>query len=670
MKSIVGLIALVAFTIGMDAFGIIQDPGVRTPIVPVNTGGTVSGRTATSITPVVSTPTVTTEVVECKDDDYVPLKLINLLSQGNTGIEIEKTVVPAATTDERPRLRVRAKIPAILSSCIKRLDLEMRTVGNDVVISYRNNGTELRTEMNKLVGTTFQDLDGKTVNVTSEYLAGLTPYQMYETCLVSKGVMKKTATGETTLDRTSSNASFASYSVEKEISFDPQRPVKVLYGTTNGHGTAYGPLYGFDMVTSSPNGCMKLEELGQNSVYAYSRDDARRFRLYEVCRGHDYSAIRATLASMGNADALRSVMEKALEREGQQEAEKKYRELEELARTITSSTDEQSIRDAAGKYLEALRRIDDLVMKPAVEELKRLLTQRREVGEEEKKAIDTRIKELNDKIGFYNRASSRFKTGTVIDKLLEFGIKDEAIGIAELKLKSDLFSRVYSDNRTLGRGEKLSFTQAESLQQSELRRFETRAAESERMYLAKTGQRTYTREISYRIQTTQAARDRAWQDDMSRIQKNLESCQRTMFGFVQNTARCTWAQRNQSVWQRQALARRERFNRNLGGEMTRYERFSGYESDAQAARARTQQANGGYVSDGLGSYGMFEDYSNYDPSSVYGMGSQNAYGMNAGLGGGMGGNPYAAAMGGGNYGNMGGYNMGGPNPYSSGMNWQ
>ncbi|MEK6624163.1 MAG: hypothetical protein AABY86_04295, partial [Bdellovibrionota bacterium] len=333
-------------------------------------------------------------------------KLINLLSQGNTGIEIEKAVVPGAN-EERPKLRVRAKIPAILSSCIKKLDLEMRNVGNNVVISYRHNAADLRTEMNKEIGKTFKDLDGNDVTITNEYLAGLSPYQLYESCLTFKGVLKKTATGETTLDRTSSGASFASYSVEKELAFDPEQPVKVLYGTTNGHATAYGPLHGFDMITNSPNGCMKLEELAADSVYAYSRDDARRFRLYEVCRGHDYSAIRATLSSLGNAPELRVILERALEREGQQEAEKKYRELEELARTISSSTDEESIRDAGGKYLQALRRIDDLVMKPALEELKTLLTRRREADEEGKKIIDKRIKELNDKIGFYSRSSSR-----------------------------------------------------------------------------------------------------------------------------------------------------------------------------------------------------------------------------------------------------------------------
>ncbi|OFZ14188.1 MAG: hypothetical protein A2X86_04875 [Bdellovibrionales bacterium GWA2_49_15] len=660
MKSLVGLLALVAFTIGMDAFAIIQDPGVRTPVTPVSVSGG-GGVGAASITPVVSTPAVTTAVVECKDEDYIPLKLINLLSQGNTGIEIEKSVVPEAN-GERPKLRVRAKIPAILSSCIKKLDLEMRNVGNNVVISYRNNAADLRTEMNKEIGKTFKDLDGNDVTITGEYLAGLSPYQLYESCLTFKGVLKKTATGATTLDRTSPGASFASYSVEKEIAFDPEQPVKVLYATTNGHANSYGPLHGFDMVTNSPSGCLKLEELGQDSVFAYTREEARRFRLYEVCRGHDYSAIRATLSSLGNAPELRTIMERALEREGQQEAEKKYRELEELARTITSSTDEESIRDAGGKYLQALRRIDDLVMKPAMEELKTLLTRRREVGEEEKKTIDKRIKELNDKIGFYSRSSSRFKIGTVIDKLLEFGVKDEAIGIAELKLKSDIFSRVYLDNRTSGRGERLSFTQAEGLQQSELRRFETRATEAERMYLAKTGQRTYTREIGYRIEATTRARERAWQEDMGRIQTNMQACQRTAFGFIQNPARCNYAQRNQAVWQRQALSRRERFNRNLGGEMSRFERYNQYETEAQR-RLASERTGPGYVSDGLGSYGMFEDYSGYDASSMYSMGAGmggNPYGggmgMGGGMGGGMAGNPYG-----------GGMNMMGANPYNAGM---
>ncbi|MEK6624582.1 MAG: hypothetical protein AABY86_06425, partial [Bdellovibrionota bacterium] len=73
MKSLIGLIALVAFTIGIDAFAIIQDPGVRTPVTPVNANGGGGGGGASSITPVVSTPAVTTAVVECKDEDYLPL---------------------------------------------------------------------------------------------------------------------------------------------------------------------------------------------------------------------------------------------------------------------------------------------------------------------------------------------------------------------------------------------------------------------------------------------------------------------------------------------------------------------------------------------------------------------------------------------------------------------
>ena len=143
----------------------------------------------------------------------------------------------------------------------------------------------------------------------------------------------------------------------------------------------------------------------------------------------------------------------------------------------------------------------------------------------------------------------------------------------------------------------------------------------------------------------------------------MQSCQRTAFGFMQNPARCNYAMRNQALWQRQALSRRERFNRGLGGEMTRYERYKQYETEAQR-RLASEQSGPGYVSDGLGSYGMFEDSAGYDPSSMYSMGG---VGMDM-MGGG---NPYAGGggamgpMGGSPYGGAGG--MMGGNPYNGGM---
>jgi len=626
-----------------DVLALINDPGQRTARPTPTTGSTASTPSPTrDTTPITPAPQA------CNEDKMVPLKLINFLSQYDEPLRVRSSV---SQRNGKSYLSYQVSLPGYMKNCAK-LKVQYKNVGNDVVISVVN-----EFDMGSLVGRSYTAGNGSTNVVTGESLSNLSTNEKFETCLKVNNILKERPDGTTYLDRNSSSISYqyAENDFPGEREFSPDSPVKLVFASPRRLATEYGALVGFLDSYPDSSTCVMHEDIVRDGAYAFSRNDVKRQQVVDACRSNDLLRIQAMLSSVGNAPELARILRGALDKSREEYARTRYDDLARIARDIVGTTDEQRLRELATEYTTKLNGLKENLISPALRELKTLYEQNPD-NDTERRARDERIAKLNGIIGYFNNRGSTFKAGQVIDQLLKYGLKEDATSVAEFQLRSDLFSRVYRDSRSRNTtGERLSFNQAERMLDDQLRGFSRRANEAERMHLAQTGQRTYTGEMRSSIQSATQARDRAWQRDVSSIQQNMASCQTTPYGFVQNPARCRWAQQNSSLWYRQALARREVYNRSLGTQMATMEQYAQYEAMGQRALA-SNAGQGGYTTNSLGTYALLNNGGAGYAGSMYSMGN---YGLQGPLGTPMmgGGNPYAGGTSMMGMPQMGGYNM-------------
>ncbi len=634
--------------ISFSAQAIIRNAGERRERT-VSTSPTIAG-----VTRAVSRPTISARTV-CEDRNNMPLHLVNMMSDDVPSVRFTSNI-QGGDQDKVVSLQVGNFIKA----CADIQAEVTQPEGNVVAVSFRNDFDFAA----KLLGTTIQTAQDTNVVVTAEILNGMTMNEKYEACLRFEGILVGFG-NDTELRRPQIDSAYTTINFNNtSITFNPNEPMKIIYASPLNLGRAYGAAYDSAGVNIGGLTCNLFEELGSVPVYLHSAEDVRRHRLLNICQHGTPQELRAAMESLGNATELRAILENAYSRQIVRYSDTKSDELESLAREIIDSSDEDTIRQAARRYADILVDLKLNVQKPAIDQLKLLTEERREATEARRTEIDSRILQLNELIGSFDKNSRQFRANDVLDKLLRFGFKNEAETIAEYRLNSHFFGRVYVEtgrSTAHGRGAKLSLSGAQRQVEQELNSFRTRADEAERIYYARSGEREYTPEIQGRIDSVSRNRDRQWQRDMERIQRYQGYCQRTMFGFVQNPAKCQEGVRNQNLWQRQALSRRASYNKSIGKHSARLERYTEYEAVGARNRAATDGSEYGDNNSGssslLGSYALFDD----STGGAYGGGGMNPsmYPMN--------GNGMNPMMMGGGMAPYGGQPSGGGMPYGMGM---
>jgi hypothetical protein len=631
MKRIL-LITLCVFTGAANA--IIHDAGERrerrTPVV--STPGASTSRS-------VARPTTSARTV-CEDSNYMPLQLVSMMSDDSPAIRITSNV----QSGDQDKV-VSFQVGNLIKACVDLQAEVTQPESNTVAVSFKN---EFNFE-SELLGQSVELTAGQPTVLTRELLSSMTMNEKYEACLRKKGILTGYGSG-TKIERPQVDTEYTTVNFNNTaINFNPNEQLKVVYASPLNLGRAYGAA--FDNAGEGIGGltCNVFEEVASQPHYLHSTESVRRHRLMNICQHGTPQELKAAMTSLGNAPDLRGILENAYARQIVSYGDSKAEELETLAREIIDSRDEDSIRQAGRRYADILTDLKTNVQAPAITQLKALIEERRDADEARRVVIDARIAELNQLIGSFDKNSRRFRANDVLDKLLEFGFKSEAETIAEYRLNSHFYSRVYMEtgrNASRGRGERLSASGAQRNVEQEMTKFSRRAEEAERIYYARSGERQYSLEIQGNIDRVTRNRDRQWQRDMQRIQRYQGYCQRTMFGFMQNPVKCREGQRNSQLWQRQALSRREGYNRSIGRQGARLERYTQYE--AEGARARGD-ANGDPDSlDGIGGTSILGSYALFDDSTggSYGGGgmdpSMYQMGPNQGgmmMGGGMA--PYA-----------------------------
>ncbi len=585
---------LATLLITTNSWAVIYNAGERTERVrPRITGGSV--RTITS--PAVNS--TSTEGRRCDDGRYLPLGLIAQISNYLPPFEIEKDIQIG-----RSENTLRVGLSEYISNCLD-LDYESKTINGATIIMVKNKFNYDTVLLDQEV----EIAAGQVKRFTAADLSSMTENEKYEACLRKQGILRNFGT-ETALDR-----SQARMSVDSSIDINLREPInsahKVLFGSPQAVGREYGAAFDYDSATRNPDRCFLLEEVANQPYYAFSTEEVRRQELLQICRNGEPEELKAALSSLGNAPDLQRILGQAYDESMKRTMDTKLEELEEIGRQIIDSRDEDELRQLARRYSDIVNELDSTVVEPLKERLKALMDERTDSSDERRQEIDDQIFQIDEIVGKYSERVRRYRAGDVIDRLLEFGFSNEASDIAEFTLKSRFLGRVYrsdgSRDGRRGRDAAVSLSSAESSIERGMRDFETRADESERVYYARTGQRSYTPEIQSRIRSASESRDRQWQRDIQRIQSYSQYCQRNMFGFMNNPSRCQYGQRNQSLWHRQALARRSSYDTSIARHSTMLERYSQYEAEGQ----RYNEARGGggsyWDENVLGSYGLFDD---------------------------------------------------------------
>lgn len=578
-----------------NSWAVIHNPGERTERARPRIGGT-AGSVRTIESPVISS--TRTQGRRCDDGRYLPLGLFGQISNFLPPFEIEKDIQIGRDSN-----KIRVGLSQYISNCLE-LDYKADTINGATVIYILNEFDYSPI----LLGQEVEVAPGQMKTFTAADLESMSENDKYEACLRKQGVLKNFGT-ETTLDRSAGSTSVDAY-FDVPISGPITGAHKVLFGSPQGIGREYGAAYSYDQRTVNPDRCFLLEEVDERPFYAFSTDDARRQELLQVCQNGEPAELRAAIESTGNAPDLQRILGEAYDASMTRTMDTKLEELEELAKEIIDSRDEDELRQLGRRYSDIIKDLTSNVVDPLKDRLKTLMEERTDADDTRRTEIDDQVFEINSTLGKYSEKVRRYRAGDVIDRLLEYGFSSEASDVAEFTLNSRFLSRVYRGNSTResrrGRAPSISLSSAESSINRGMRDFEARANESERVYYARSGQRTYTPEIQSRISRASQSRDRQWQRDIQRIQSYQQYCQVNMFGFMNNTARCQHGRRNQNVWYRQALARRGSYDTSIQRHSTQLERYSQYE--AEGRRYLDARGESGYWEQNvLGSYGMFDD---------------------------------------------------------------
>lgn len=567
----------------------------------------------------------------CTDENYVPLKLLNIISESDEGpISIEENL----RTDQTPKTLKIIQRPYLKTCTSFRYELAQVEGKNTAVLSVINDFDFESVLLDKTI-----NINGKDTVFDQEKLKGMSTNDKYEACLIASGILKPNSSGAYELTFPEDDSHYAKSAESFEVAFDAQQSMKIVFGSPIFLGSRYGSDHGWVSNKGIGMDCLKLENVDDAGGYLYTEADVETAKYIDICERGNHVEIRQALKSLGNAPELRKIMEKALEKELINMAEENYKKLQELGSLIKKASDEDELRQYVDEYLDKLLEIKKYVLNPSIEKLQNLLKKRKRAkSDKEREKIDEQIYKLNQQIAYYAKNERKFLTSGLLDKLLENGFSEAAIDIAEFKLKSLHFGNVYAElgrKARKGRGQRISVEKANREIENSLRNYTKRAEEAERIYLAKQGEARFTPEIGSRIEKVIAARDRRWNNDITNIQENLQSCSPTQWGYMKSPARCNNAMRNQSTWLRQAYSRRGRYNQIISRDRQRYDMFSSYEAEGARRRVAELGDEGDNFGGGdfLGSYGAngFYPISSdlnqspfYDPSSM--VGGQPGYG--------------------------------------------
>lgn len=498
------------------------------------------------------------EVAKCEDGNTLPLSLLKLITENGNGIEITHNLTNLNIPKDQKRVTV--DIPSYLGNCAdlspkifqdEKQNLLSVTVENNFPIDdyllglgeFKDKGPR-----KKIKGLGMINSNGK--NYTADDLKKMNAVEKFEACMTLEGLLSMNDNNQPELKWPEVKGYKESNSQSFNIDFNPNKDLKVIFASPREGARAYGPAFSYDenstVAFNNATKCLKREEIIRGGVYLWDEVDRKYAKLQEDCLG-SHHRIKDALARIGEfpeKDLFRKILEKQLQNELNEMAQDRFKRMEDLSKKMLDpKTGRDEMEKYSGEYISFVRELDNFYVKNKIDELEKYTKKRSSanVSEKEKKEIDLEILRLNKEISQYSsgEVSKKLNSTKVLEKLRENGLVDEANEIAEFKLKSLYFGRVYFyPIKPDERGNSMTFQEAEKKLRKDSTKYRKDSELFSKVYMSKTGQGKFSTDYAKKMQGSQARIQAAYASYQAEEQKAMSYCQITMIGSVQNSVKC------------------------------------------------------------------------------------------------------------------------------------
>lgn len=549
-------------------------------------------------TPPSQTPAIEvkpSEVKMCNDGNKLALGLLKQIVP-----RFEDIKVSFEGKDQRSAKLV---LPKYNTTCMK-LKLQYHQVGNDIFISAVNE-----------------------YNFDKKKYPQSTTNQKYEACLKDKGVVDSTG------NIIDGAGEFVGGLVQSfPVSLDKKKDMNIHFASAKSLAEDYQDLTGSQFLDSSPADCLVGEEMAPGGFKLFKSPFVASIEHFEeICRGNDHQQIYNALKELrsteaGNARLLdaevRSILEKVLYEQLDKTVSTKGQEwdrkVEELGKELKKAKSEEDVKALAGEYVKLLEDIEKYVLMPQIEQATKLYDERKKTNDKERRRqIDKELKAINEEVGKYARKGD-YVSNAVLNKMLEFGLKDEADSTFSFKLKSAHFAEInFGPQRE---GYPKDPKQIPRAVEAKLKQFEKTSTLKEREYGAKMGYDTYSKDYASAAQQLMQRREITLMQDQDRIKKKYQEisqyCRSTFWGGVKSKSKCQEAQQSYQRASSTAMKRYQRYNQDIMYNTSQASHF--YEIEQKYASSLKVEDEGDFYEgydefsmylDGNSSRGEYMDYS-------------------------------------------------------------
>ncbi|RLA65056.1 MAG: hypothetical protein DRQ88_02640 [Epsilonproteobacteria bacterium] len=499
-------------------------------------------------------------VITCDSDElYVPLSLMKLISESGDGIEIESDINDGSVPNDQKTISI--KIPSYLGSCADLKPKIHQDSGSNLVVVTIENMFPLD---NYLLGKgKFKKGGAKDViprvgvtgvqgnSYTQEDLDEMTTTEKFEACMTINKQLVPNGRGGADLNWPKRKGYKTTLSESIPVEFTSNKNMKVVFGSPKQAARDYGAAFAWDQKSqvsiNNPAKCLSFEDMAEGGEFLFDDTDRRYANLQENCEGNFLEVMKGLkkVVDFAEKDLFKDVLERELDNKLEEMAQDRYKRLEGIAKklnnkNITRDEAERLVQD----YLNYVREVDTYYLKPKVDKLRKLVLQKqrgKDLSKSQQNKLDKEILELNKQIGAYasTKMDKKLNSKDTLANLRKLGLTEEAEEIAEFKLYSSYYARVYDrPTKNEKRGQKLSIDSAQSQIYKRLGQYRKENMVYDQAYKAKTGQGNFSRQFAGRIKQSQEFLKKAYTDYQKEEMEAQKACQYSILGTLQNPVKC------------------------------------------------------------------------------------------------------------------------------------
>lgn len=514
------------------------------------------------------TPTASSsgKYLSCQGDEkYVPLSLLKLITENGEGIEIESNLDDTRVPPDQKTVSL--KVPSYIGGCAELKPKIHQDENSNLLIVTVENEFDLDKYLigkNKIPRVGVTGVEGN--NYTESDLKNMNTTEKFEACMTIKELLVPDGRGSAELNWPAKKGYKSSVTQPIKINFNPDGDTKIVFGTPKEAARDYGAAYGWDtnskISVNNPAKCLVLEEMApKKGMYLFDEQDRKYVSLKESCEGNYLQVMEGLkkVADFAEKDLFKRILEKELDQKLEVMVQDRFSRLGVLAKELNNpNLSREDAERLSAQYLNFVREIDTYYTKPKIEKLRKIYNQKQMVTNltpAQKDRIDRDILVLNRQISQYStgKIDKNLDSKGTMANLRRLGLTEEAEEIAEFKLYSSYYGRVYDKPEPKEtRGPKLNADQAQGQIFKQLSQYKSESEMYDKAYRARTGQGNFSSLYAQRIKQNQEAMNRAYMDYQAQEMKNYSYCQISMIGSQVNPYKCKQVMGAQAVQRRQA----------------------------------------------------------------------------------------------------------------------